>query len=174
MLFEKAREKDSEAVSALYDAVSDYLEAHVNYPNWKKGEYPTREDAEAGLRNGELYVCREENTVIGTLKLSHTPEAGYAGAPRSTPDDYGRILVLYTPAVLPACWGKGAAKVLPAGAERFARETGCVAMRLDSVAGNIPAKRLYESCGFAYVGTKSLGYEKYGLLRFDLYEKVLE
>lgn len=36
---------DIDAIEQLYDDLNDYLETHENYPRWKKGVYPIREDA---------------------------------------------------------------------------------------------------------------------------------
>lgn len=173
MLLEKAGEKDIAAVSALYDAICDWLETHENYPHWKKGVYPSRQDAEEGVRSGTLYVCREGGAVIGSVRLSHEPEAGYAGTVWGTADDYARILVVYSLAVDPAHLRTGVAGAMMAEAEKLAGAQGCIAMRLDAVKGNVPAERLYARCGFRFVTTKSLGYEAYGLPLFDLFEKIL-
>lgn len=173
MRFEKASERDIGAVTALWGRVCEYLEAHVNYPHWKKGVYPAEADAEAGIADGTLYVCRDGETLLGTLRLSHVPEAGYAGVRWHTPDDYARILVLYTLAVDPAHMRRGVGRAMLAAAERLAADGGCTAMRLDAVRGNLPAEALYARCGFSYVATKSLGYEAYGIPLYDLFEKVL-
>lgn len=42
----KAVLSDLEQIEFLYNDLCDYLEVHENYPGWKKGVYPTREDAE--------------------------------------------------------------------------------------------------------------------------------
>ena len=58
-------------------------------------------------------------------------------------------------------------------AEQMARKEGCVSIRLDVVKENIPAEKLYQGCGFEFIGTVSLGYEEYGIPWHHLYEKVL-
>lgn len=47
---------DLEQIEFLYNDLCDYLEVHENYPGWKKGVYPTREDAERGIREND-YSC---------------------------------------------------------------------------------------------------------------------
>lgn len=59
MLFEKASFDDLEKISRLYDDVCDELDVRTNYPGWKKGVYPTRDDALDGWREGVLYVMRD-------------------------------------------------------------------------------------------------------------------
>ena len=50
---------------------------------------------------------------------------------------------------------------------------GAKAIRLDVYEKNLPAIKLYESAGFRYIDTVSLGLEDIGLDRFLLYEKLL-
>ena len=52
MKFVKADFTDIEEISKLYDDVCDYLCTHENYPGWKKGVYPTKDDAESGIKEG--------------------------------------------------------------------------------------------------------------------------
>ena len=54
----KAVEADLDGVGKLYEDVCDYLDAHGNYPGWKKGIYPVRRDAERGMMANALYVAR--------------------------------------------------------------------------------------------------------------------
>lgn len=58
-------------------------------------------------------------------------------------------------------------------AELFVYEAdGQKAVRLDVLVGNIPAKRLYESCGFEYRDKVTLFYEDTGVTDFEIYEFV--
>lgn len=47
------------------------------------------------------------------------------------------------------------------------------AIRLDVYENNKPAIQLYTKYGFQYVDTIDLGYGKYGLNNFELYQKLL-
>lgn len=169
----KATRADLDGTAELYDAVCDFLEAHENFPGWKKGIYPARADAEAALSNDSLYIAAADGRTVGTFALKHTPEKGYEGAAWLTPNDYSRILVLYTLAVHPNYYGHGIGEKLIDYALKTARSKGCVSVRLDVVRGNLPAEKLYRKCGFSFIETRSLGYEEYGLPWFNLYEKLL-
>lgn len=169
----KANITDLEEISGLYDAVCDHLSAHENYPGWKKGIYPAAEDAEAGIKEGALYIAKDQGRIVGTVILRHQPESGYQNAKWALESDYDRIYVVYTLAVHPDFTGMGIGKKLLDFAEQLAREEECIALRLDVVKGNLPAEKLYQKCGYRYVDTVSLGYEAYGLPWYDLYEKVL-
>ncbi len=169
----KAVEADLDGVGKLYEDVCDYLDAHGNYPGWKKGIYPVRRDAERGMMANALYVARIGERTVGTVILTHEPEDGYGNGKWLTEDDYRRIYVVHTLAVHPDFLKCGIGTELLVFAERVAREEQCVSIRLDVVKDNVPAERLYQKCGYQWAGTVSLGYEAYGLPWYQLYEKLL-
>ena len=162
-----------EEISKLYDDVCDYLCEHENYPGWKKGVYPTKNDAKVGIKESTLYIAKDNNKIVGTVILRHKPEEGYKNVEWASESNYEKIYVIYTLAVHPNSIGLGIGKKLLDFAEEIARKEECISLRLDVVKGNIPAENLYKKCGYKYVGTTSLGYEDYGLPWYNLYEKVL-
>ena len=171
--FVKADITDIEEISKLYDDVCDYLCEHENYPGWKKGIYPTKDDANEGTKESSLYIVKDKNKIVGSVILRHKPEEGYKNVDWVLESNYDKIYVIYTLAVHPNYMRLGIGKKLLDFAEEIAREEGCISLRLDVVKGNIPAESLYQKCGYKYVGTTSLGYENYGLPWYNLYEKIL-
>lgn len=169
----KATEADLDCIENLYEDICDYLEAHRNYPGWKKGIYPVRRDAEKGLAANGLYIACLGQKAAGTIILNHEPEEGYKNGKWLTEDNYRHIYVIHTLAVHPDFLKHGIGTELLMFAEKPAREEHCTSIRLDVVKENIPAKQLYQKCGYQLTGTVSLGYEAYGLPWFDLYEKLL-
>ena len=59
MEIRKGTARELDELAALYNAVCDALAAGINYPGWRRGTYPTREDAERGVAAEELYVVVE-------------------------------------------------------------------------------------------------------------------
>lgn len=173
MQVRKGTGEDVEAVSALYDELNDYLESHVNYPLWRKGIYPAREDALQGIEEGALFVAEERGRIAGTFILRHRPEEGYALADWQIQLDDSQVLVLYTFAVHPAYRHQGVGQKLLEWILDYAARTGNKAVRLDVYEKNTPAIRLYECLGFRYVDTVDLGYGSFGLDRFRLYQRLL-
>lgn len=168
-----ASQADINSVTQIYEDLCDYLENHHNYPGWKKGVYPTQEDAVQGLGEQSLYVALIENRIVGSFILRNVGEEGYKQANWLTENDYSKIIVIYTLAVDPVYFNAGVGKALLDFAEQKAKEDNCHSIRLDVVKGNIPAENLYIKCGFQYIDTVSLGYEAYGLPWYNLYEKVI-
>ena len=173
LIIRKGTVNDADEVSAFYDAVNDYFEEHTNYPGWLKGIYPVREDAEKGIEIGGLYVAEAEGKIAATLILSHEPENAFYSVKWKKELAYDEVFVIYTFAVLPEFFGKGIGTEFLEAVEKIAKESGIKSLRLDVLDSNIPAIKLYEKCGFDYIDTVDLGYGKYGLDNFKLYEKLL-
>ena len=73
-------------------------------------------------------------------------------------------------AVCPDCQGKGIGSEMVREAINFAKEKGMQAIRLDALAYNIPAHRMYERLGFEYRGKQHLYAENTGWTDFYFFE----
>lgn len=166
-------EMDIDALEQLYDNLNDYLEGTINYPGWKKGVYPIRQDAVVGIQEGCLYVATEHNQIIGSMILRHKPEPAYYTATWQRDLDYSEVLVIYTLVVCPKKLQEGIGQRMLEYAEQYAKGKKIKALRLDVYEKNTPAIRLYQKCGYQYIDTVSLGLEDYGLDWFRLYEKLI-
>lgn len=173
MEIRKATLRDLDRVAVLYDEVNEYLESHMNYPGWKKGIYPVREDAERGLKEGEFFLAEEGGQIAGSVILSHRPEAGYAQADWHVELDDADVFVVYTLAVHPRFQNQGIGRKIIEFIFEYAAERNQKAVRLDVYEKNIPAIHLYEKMGFQYITAADLGYGAYGLDRFLLYQRLL-
>lgn len=171
--FEKANPSHLDALAQFYSDLHDHLGRTVNHPGWVKDVYPTRETAEEGIRDDGLYLLKKDGEIAASVILRHTPEPAYHGAAWLTPDDYARITVIYTFAVHPAHLHQGVGRRLMQHVVETARAAGDHALRLDVYELNLPAIRLYESCGFRHTGTVDLGLAMHGLHWFRLYELPL-
>lgn len=170
---EKASYQDLDGIERLYSETVSYLEAHVNFPGWKSGVYPIREDAENALSENALFVVKEQEQVIGSFMLKHTPEDGYKQADWGMELDYDKIYVIYIFVVHPAFQQKGIGQKIMEYIIDLSRRERMKAIRLDVVADNLPAIRMYEKAGFQYVTTVDLGYGMFGLDEFALYQMIL-
>ncbi len=164
---------DIDALVELYGVVCDDLEATVNYTGWKKDVYPARQDAEVGIAEETLFLAEENGEVVASMILSRRPEAAYAAANWQAVLDESQVLVIHTLAVRPGQRRRGTGRELLDFASRFGTVRGVRSLRLDVYEKNLPAIRLYESAGFQYIDTVSLGLEDVGLDWFRLYEKLL-
>ena len=173
MKIKKGTKYNIEEIESLYNDLNDYLDSHINYPGWKKGIYPVKETAINGIQEGNLYVIRDSNRIVGTVILRHEQELGYSKANWNINLDYEDILVIYTFAVHPKYLKKGIGKRLMDFIIQYSEEMNIKAIRLDVYEKNKPAIKLYKKYGFEYIDTIDLGYSEYGLDKFELYQKLL-
>jgi len=174
VIIEKGNKSDADELARLYDDLNDYLASGINYPGWKKGVYPIREDAIMGIENGELYVARQSGKIIGSIIINHKAEEAYHETKWNVDtSDYSDILVIHTLVVHPLYLKNGIGKSLMEFVIELGKKEQMKSIRLDVYERNTPAIKLYESCGFLYVATVDLGLSCYGLDYFRLYEKLL-
>lgn len=164
---------DVEELAALYDTLNDHLAETTNYPGWKKGVYPIREDAQKAAEEETLFVYILDGKIAGSVILNHEPEEGYQNAAWLVDAEYQDITVIHTLVVHPAYLNRGIGRELIKFALAYAKEQNQKSVRLDVSEGNLPAIALYEKCGFQYIAKADLGYASYGLPYFLLYEYVL-
>ncbi|MEL7655425.1 MAG: GNAT family N-acetyltransferase, partial [Bacillota bacterium] len=153
IIIEKGLESDIEELALLYDDLNDYLARSENYPGWRKGIYPTRENAIEGIANGDLYVARASGKIAGSIILNHEPVPAYHEVNWGIDADYSEIFVVHTFAVHPAYLKKGIGSNLIEFAVQHSIKKHIKSIRLDVYEHNLPAIRLYEKNGFTYVGT---------------------
>lgn len=164
---------DLDDIEQLYNDVNDALEAGVNYPGWKKGIYPTREDAAAGIDNHNLFVARSGSKIAGSIILNHEPDSDFHSVKWQYSGDYSSVFVVHTFVVHPTFSKLGIGVTLLNFAESLGQQNSIKAIRLAVYEKNLPAIRLYERCGYQYICTFDLGFGCYGLDWFKLYEKLL-
>lgn len=77
LLIRHGTPEDLDALDALYGEVCDHMAATVNYCGWKRDVYPARQDAEAGIREGTLFLAEEDGEAAGAFILSPRQENAY-------------------------------------------------------------------------------------------------
>ena len=70
-MIRKGTPADLDRAEEIYNEILDQQAAAVNYTNWVKGVYPTREDARRALEAGTLFVMEEGGEVVGVANLNH-------------------------------------------------------------------------------------------------------
>jgi GNAT superfamily N-acetyltransferase len=173
IVIELGQESDIDELERLYNDLNDYLEQGINYPGWKKGVYPVRQNAVDGVNDKNLFVAKHNGKIIGSLILSHESVQEFDKDRR----EYGigslDAVVIYTFVIHSDYMRCGAGTALITYAVEYSRKLGVKLIRLDVYEGNMPAIRLYEKSGFKFIGTVDLGLGKFGLDWFKLFEKEL-
>ena len=168
-----AESKHLPEISALYHSVTTYLESHINYPGWQTGFYPTCETAQAALQKNGLYIALLDGEIVGSFVLSQAFEEPYEAASWSFPSDYSKIFVVHTFLIHPDYTKQKIGKQMLEYVMALGKAQGMNSIRLDTYEKNLPAMKLYESCGFRFAGKVDLGRADRGLYWYHCYEKVL-
>lgn len=162
------------AVKAFYDDVIDGLAGKKYSAGWKKGIYPSGTMLREALgRHWFILRCRDQR-ILGAMVMNGIANEGYAGtdwAVRAAPSE---VCFIHMLCVGPSFLGRGIGDALVEEALRRATADHMKAVRLDVLAGNEAALRLYERHGFQYRRTASMYYDDTGWTDYLLYEKVLE
>ncbi len=169
----KALHSDLDALESLYDALNDYLHAHVNYPGWKKGVYPTRKEAMHFFESDTLYVAKIDGKLVGSLALTHEPEASPVRNHWLIDASYDALFVIHVFVIHPDYLRQGIGTKMLQFAEELGRQQNIQSIRLDVYAHNTAAIKAYEKNGYQYIDTVDLGLGCYGLDWFHLYEKII-
>lgn len=160
-------------IEDLYENVIDDLDNNINYPGWKKGIYPTRNEGIQGINNQELYVAYSNDKIVGTIIINHQQESNYHLAKWKINVPNNEVYVVHTLAVHPDYKGLKIAQQLLEYIEERAKERAIKTIRLDVRKGNEPAIKLYLKSGYTYVGEVNLDFNGFDIGLFELYEKIL-
>ena len=128
----------------------------ATYARWSKGKHPTVEGIKAYIDEGSMFLYRANSVIVGAMAVTMYQGEDYHAIDwaQQVPDD--RVAVIHILAVSPDVQGKGIGSEMIREAIRMAENKGMQAIRLDALASNTPAHRLYERLGFEYRGKQHL------------------
>ncbi|MBR1645681.1 MAG: GNAT family N-acetyltransferase [Selenomonadaceae bacterium] len=174
MEIRKCTVAEAEIVGEFYDGVVKFMnDNNVNYTKWLYKIFPTTSYAVDAARAGTQFVCTDGEKILAAFVLNENPEGDYSKVAWSQNLAVGEFLVLHALAIAPDCQRRGLGKKFMDFCASYAVEKNYRALRLDVVPTNFPAKKLYEACGFKFVGAADLGRTFLGIPQFCLYERNL-
>ena len=170
MRLEFATQKDFETIIAFYDDVTERTPEMGTYARWQKGKHPTEEGISAYINEGSMYIYRERGVIVGAMAVTMYQGEDYHTIEWSqqVPDE--KVAVIHILAVSPDAQGKGNGSEMIREAIRLAQNNGMQAIRLDALASNTPAHKIYERLGFEYRGKQHLYAENTGWTDFYFFE----
>lgn len=169
----KATYKDIDGLVNLYNELNDYLATHINYPGWKKGVYPTKEDAIHFFESDTLYVAKEGDKLLGSLALTHESEKEPEHGNWLIDASYDDIFVIHVFVVHPDYLRQGVGSAMLQFAEELGKQQHIKSIRLDVYENNVAAINAYKKQGYSYIDKVDIGLSCYGLDFFELYEKIV-
>ena len=170
MKLKSATQNDFEAIIAFYDDVTEHTPEMATYARWSKGKHPTVEGIHAYIDEGSMYLYRENDAIVGAMAVTMYQGEDYHAIEwtQQVPDD--KVAVIHILAVSPDAQGKGFGSEMIREAIRLAQSKGMQAVRLDALASNTPAHKIYERLGFEYRGRQHLYAENTGWTDFYFFE----
>ncbi|MCD5452036.1 GNAT family N-acetyltransferase [Lactobacillus delbrueckii] len=150
-----ATEADLAALCQFYQDICAHQKDDQFGADWHWGIYPSEKDiASAGI-----------------LTVGNDPL--YSKFTWPTPAEDNEIAVLHLYGVHPSFRRQGLSSVLLTFIKDQTKKLGCKSIRLDSMDGNVPARRLYEKNGWRFVSQETVYYDDIGDCKVDLLELAL-
>ena len=162
--------EDFESIIAFYDDVIERSPDLYLYARWSKGKHPTEKGIKAYIEEGSMYLYKEEGKIIGAMAVTMYQGEDYHAIEWSQQVADNKAAVIHILAVSPDFQGKGIGSEMVLEAIRLAQNNGMEAIRLDALASNTPAHRMYERLGFEYRGKQYLYAENTGWTDFYFFE----
>lgn len=161
---------DYESIIAFYDDVIERTPDMPIYGRWKKGQHPTSERIKAYMEEGSMYLYEENGQIIGAMAVTMYQGDDYHAIKWSEQVADNEAAVIHILAVSPDHQGTGIGFGMIREAIRTAQDKGMKAIRLDALASNTPAHKIYERLGFEYRGKQHLYAENTGWTDFFFFE----
>lgn len=157
-------------LTEFYDKSTEYLDRTINYPLWTPHVYPGRNSIAKAISERVQYMCLKDGVIVGAFILNNDPQGKYSNGDWEKQLADGEYKVIHTLAVSPDMPRRGIGKRMVNYCINLAKEEGYKGIRIDVVPTNLPARKLYENCGFKFAGEKDLERGIKDIPTFVLYE----
>ena len=144
----KGTVQDLDQIAAIYDRILTSEEQGKTVIGWIRGIYPTKNTAVEALKADELFVMESNKTVVAAARINQIQVPEYANANWKWEAEDDQIMVLHTLVVDPLYAGRGYGSSFVKFYEEYAKEKGCLVLRIDTNARNKTARRLYSHLGY--------------------------
>ena len=170
MRLDVATQNDFDAIIAFYDDVTERTPEMATYARWSNGKHPTVEGIKAYIDEESMYLYIESGAIVGAMAVTMYQGEDYHAIEWTQQVADDKVAVIHILAVSPDAQGKGIGSEMIREAIRLARDKGMLAIRLDALASNTPAHKIYERLGFEYRGKQHLYAENTGWTDFYFFE----
>ena len=170
MRVELATQNDFDAIIAFYDDVTVRTPDMTVYARWSKGKHPTEKGIKVYIDEGSMYLYRDNGKIVGAMAVTMYQSEDYHAIDWSQQVADDKVAVIHILAVSPDIQGKGIGSEMIREAIRMAKSKGMQTIRLDALASNTPAHKIYERLGFEYRGQQHLYAENTGWTDFYFFE----
>lgn len=168
----QATKQDFQRITRFYRDVIARTEHMDTYARWIYGQHPTDEMIRRYIQANAMYYCEKDGSILSAVAVTQQGEE-YHGAEWSASLEDDEVSVVHLLCVAPEWQGKGIARDTMGRIIELSREMGKRAVRLDALACNTPAHRLYASLGFQKRAQRRWYADNVGWTDFFLYEFIL-
>ena len=169
----KVQPEQYESITQFYrDAVAHTPNMHV-FGRWIYGLHPTDEMIRGYIQSGVMYTCEKDGDIYCAFALTPNQGSDYHDTDWAEKLADDQVAVVHLLCVDPKYQHQGVGRRSMELAIELSRKMGKKALRLDALACNTPAHRLYESLGFQKRGTAHWFADNVGWTDFYLYELLL-
>ena len=169
----QVRVEDFETVAAFYRDAIDHTEEMPRFGRWIYGLHPTDGMILAYIQSGAMYICQKDGEIFCAFALTPSQGSDYHHTAWGLYLEDDEAAVVHLLCVNPKYQHQGIGKGAMALAIALAGQMGKKALRLDALACNTPAHRLYEYLGFQRRGTAHWFTNNVGWTEFYLFELIL-
>ena len=170
MELNKATIEEFESIIAFYDDVTERTPDMERFARWQKRKHPTIDGIRAYIEEGSMYTYKENDVIIGAMAVTMYQGEDYHAIEWSQQVEDNEAAVIHILAVSPDVQGKGIGSEMIREAIRLAQTNGMKAIRLDALASNTPAHKIYKALGFEYRGQQHLYAENTDWTDFYFFE----
>ena len=170
MKLDKATINDFESIIKFYDDVTLRTPDMETYARWKKGQHPTEEGIKAYIEEESMYLYKENDTIVGTMAVTMYQGEDYHAIEWAKHVEDNEASVIHILAVNPDYQGTGVGAEMIRVAINLSADSGMKSIRLDALASNTPAHKIYKRIGFEYRGKQHLYAENTGWTDFLFFE----
>lgn len=170
----KATRKDFDEISRFYRSAIMNTKKMSIYAKWVYGKHPTDEMIIRYINEGAMYFCEKGGAIVSAVAVTPHQSEDYHDTLWSVSADDDDVSVVHILCVDPKIQRNGIAREVMRLVIELSRKNGKKAVRLDALACNIPAQKLYESLGFKKKSVRRWFADNVGWTDFFLYELVLQ
>ena len=152
MTVRQATQADLDRIEQIYESVHDGEEQGLTTVGWIRNVYPTRKTAEDALDRQDLFVMEDDGKLVAVAVINQIQVDVYEQVPWKHLASDSEVMVLHALAVNLAEAGNGYGKAFVAFYEEYAREHGCMELRIDTNVRNTRARHLYQKLGYKEEG----------------------
>lgn len=169
----KAQLKDFDSIKLLYDEIIDNTKDIEKYARWKKGQHPTDSIIKGYLDNQSMYLFKDNELIVGAMALTMNQGDDYHKIKWNINVQDNDVAVIHILGINPKYQRNGIGKQMIDEAIKIAKDNHKKVLRLDALASNTPAQKMYLGKGFTYCGMLNQYAENTGWTDFYFYEYIL-